>query len=386
MVLIMLFFNGNPLTNFLFGKFSALACLMLVIIIGYKEFIINNNYIRLIRNVFLFLFLLTILQLFYLDFVSILAMTNLFIKILIGGIVIYSCKDKLPKILFDLVAILSAISILFFLNSALSIIEIPSIKIGENINSNIIYTQLDNQEEIRNSGMFWEPGAFAGIITLVLALNYKRIQNILRYEKIKITILFLALLTTQSTTGYIVFFIILIFYFVKPKYFILSAISIPIIVISFLYVFNTNEFLSEKFTSQYEKTEYQEIGDFSNTRFGSLIFDWYYIQKHPFIGNGFDIRSRYADHQYLFGNSEVDVIGSGNSFSNYFASMGVFFIFGYFFLLLKATVQIGRLFALLIFTIVLLNLQGEQWFNYPLYLGLPFLLYGASKQRVLMKA
>lgn len=232
---------------------------------------------------------------------------------------------------------------------------------------------MENQDLIRNSGMFWEPGAFAGIITLVLALNFGRIQEILKLEKFKITIVTITLLTTQSTTGYIVFFIILLFYFFKPKYLVVSVISMPIIVSSFLYVFNTNDFLSEKFISQYQKAEYQEIGEFSNSRFGSLIFDWYYIQKHPFIGNGFDIRTRYEDHQYLFDASGKDVIGSGNSFSNYFASMGFFFIFGYFFLLWKSTVQNGRLFALLIFTVVLLNIQGEQWYNFPLYLGLPFL-------------
>jgi hypothetical protein len=138
--------------------------------------------------------------------------------------------------------------------------------------------------------------------------------------------------------------------------------------------------LNEKINAQFEKSESQEIGEFSNTRFGSVIFDWYYIQKHPLIGNGFDQETRYSDHQYLFYGIKGDAIGSGNSFSHYWATLGVIFIIGYFLLLWRQVVVKGKIFAFLIMIVVFLNLQSEQWYNYPLYLGFVFLFHEPQKQ------
>lgn len=55
----------------------------------------------------------------------------------------------------------------------------------------------------RNSGPFWEPGAFQGFILLALLLALKFKSGDVRGIRAKIIVLFVTLLTTQSTTGYL---------------------------------------------------------------------------------------------------------------------------------------------------------------------------------------
>lgn len=55
----------------------------------------------------------------------------------------------------------------------------------------------------RNSGMFWEPGAYQGFILVAILLALRmRLANASR-ARLKVIVLFVTLLTTQSTTGYL---------------------------------------------------------------------------------------------------------------------------------------------------------------------------------------
>src|SRR5690606_563550 len=68
----------------------------------------------------------------------------------------------------------------------------------------------------RSSSIFWEPGAFSIYICLALYFELFVIKN----KSLKrIIVLILSLITTFSTTGYIVFmFMIVIFLFKKQKF------------------------------------------------------------------------------------------------------------------------------------------------------------------------
>src|SRR5690606_14750667 len=113
--------------------------------------------------------------------------------------------------------------------------------------------------------------------------------------------------------------------------------------------------------------------DFRNSRLGAMLFDLHYINKHPIIGNGFHISTRYEDYPYLLLiMNEGEDLGHGNGFSNYLASMGIPFMIGYLCLIFASMVKVDKKFAFLIVSIVFLNLQGEQWLNFPLFLGLVF--------------
>ena len=371
MIFILLFFSGNSLSSFLFGKFDSLYLLISILIIYKSKIIKKNIFYYTYIKVALFLIVLFLFQLYELGFVSWLGVLNFLLKIFIGGLLISYLGERFYIYLFEVLYYLCFISLVFFFLINILGVSLPNIAIGEELNSYIIYST-NLRHFSRNTGMFGEPGFFGCIITLCLALNFNNLQFYFKNYPLKVIIIVLALITCQSTGSYISFFFIVIFYAISFKKRSALFIFLPALIV-LIFIYSKTDFLSEKVETQYSAASEQKIGELSNTRFGSLVFDWHYIQKHPFIGNGIHEKTRYADHQYLFFGSEgKSVIGSGNGFSNYLASMGVFFIFGYFFLLYKSFNINGKFYAFIIVVIVFLNLQVEQWFNFPIYLGLPF--------------
>jgi hypothetical protein len=375
LVFVLLFFSGNPLASFIFGKFGPIISLVITLFILKSNSIYDYFFNNELRIILFTISIIASFQYLFLPVLSFLALLNLVTKILMAGLILYTLKEEFPFVFFKVISWLSLISLIGFIVFNLFELSLPNIQVGQIYKSFILYGLLNNEALDRNAGMFWEPGAFAGVITLCLGVNFRNLKSYWQIYRYDLLLIIIALITTKSTTGFFVGFIILIFYFLNPKKILATLLIIFCIMLSGLYVYNSTEFLKDKVDKQFNKSNNQRIGDFSNSRFGSLIFDWHYISKHPFIGNGFDTKTRYSDHQFLFRGAKGDVIGSGNAFSGFLASMGIFFVFGYFALLRKATLSSGKLFSLILFLVVFFNLQGEQWFNYPLYLGLPFLKF-----------
>jgi hypothetical protein len=377
LILILLFFSGNPLITFLFGKFSTVVGLTLTLLLIHKSIRLSKKFIKLILIIATGILIIGVFQHFKLGYVSLSGMINLVLKFLLGGIIIDHVKKQFVTIFFKVIADLSLISLVFYLLISVFGFVLPSITIGPEIKSYILYGTSTELHMFKNAGMFWEPGAFAGILTLCLALNYNNLRCYWFEQPFKLGFVILALITTQSTTGYLVGAVIFLFLLFQGK----NIFIVPVFVFAVTYIYETTDFLKEKIDLQIEKSSSQKLGEFSNTRFGSLIFDWHYIQKHPFIGNGLNEKTRYSEHQYLFVGEKGDVIASGNGFTGYLASLGVFFIIIFFYFLWKAVNREGLFFAYIVVFVVLLNLQAEQWFNYPLYLGLPFLILRKKKKK-----
>lgn len=377
LIVILLFFSGNPLIAFVFGKFSTVIGLTLTLLIINKSIRLNKNFTKLILIIATGILIIGVFQYFKLGYVSLSGIINLVLKFLLGGIIIDYVKKQFVPIFFKVIADLSLISLVFYIIVSIFGFVLPSITLGPEIKSYILYGTSAELHMFKNAGMFWEPGAYAGILTLCLALNYGNLRNYFFEQPFKLGFIVLALLTTQSTTGYLVGAIIFLFLLFRGK----NILIVPVFIFAIAYIYETTDFLKEKIDLQIEKSSDQKVGEFSNTRFGSLIFDWYYIQKHPFIGNGLSEKTRYSEHQYLFVGEKGDVIASGNGFTGYLASLGVFFIIGFFYFLWRAVKRQGLFFAYIVVFVVLLNLQAEQWFNYPLYLGLPFLILQKKKKK-----
>ena len=380
LVFILLVFSGNPIITSSMSKYATIVGLLIIIIFSLKKNLFNHKFKKKFLLIFLGIVVIVCFQYLELKFVSFLAIANLLAKIAFGGLVINYLNREFPKIYFNVLSFLSFTSLIFYVLITLLEVEFPSINLEKNLDSYFLYTSKTDIDRNQNSGMFWEPGAFAGIITLGLLLNFNNFRQLLRSERYKFSLIVLALITTQSTTGYIVGFFITIFYVLYNKNVFLAALFFPLLIISGMYIYNANDFLKFKIERQFKKSTEQSVGEFSNSRFGSLIFDWHYIEKHPLVGNGFNNKTRYADHQSLFSNQEddKDVIASGNGFSHYLASMGLVFMLTYFLYIIRASKKVSKRFTLLFSLVIFFNLQGEQWLNYPLYLGLPFLVFNAE--------
>ena len=373
LVFILLFFSGNPL-NIVFGKYAyIIATVATLILIKFK--IRNQKEFYLIfGKVLIFLMLIFIGQYFVLGFISWIGAFNFILKVFMGAIIVNQLQSHFVSILFKVVVKLTLFSL--FAYFLINIFSLPFIgyKIDSEQMSYFIYT-ISSTHQKQNDGMFWEPGAFAGILTLTLVLNFESITYLWKNNRSSILILLMGILTTQSTTGYIITFTIFIFKFLKFKNKYVSTGIIFLFVSLGTYLYENTNFLKEKIDHQFDQTKIQDKTQYSNTRFGSVLFDWHYINKHPIVGNGFHESTRYADHAHLQQMAKLgENLGSGNGFSNFLASMGIPFMFGYFALIFLNFKKNGLMYSIIVVIILLLILQGEQWLNYPIFLSIPFIL------------
>ena len=256
--------------------------------------------------------------------------------------------------------------------------EIPNfLSDSSNLKSIVLFTQ--NSDGLRNSGMFWEPGAFACYIILGFLLYLGKIKKMLQRHPFKIIIILIALITTYSTTGYLVLFVIgiaTIFLEYSKKYKMLSLPIITVFLTIAYYTYENSEFLKDKIDSQLENAAYKDANDFSPDRFGTFLFDMHYIKKHPLVGNGMDQSTRFADHPWL----QNEKLGHGNGFSNFLATMGVLSLLFYSFYIVKYNSQHPWIFLITIFALM----QGEQLMNFPLFLSLPFIfIYEKHCRRII---
>lgn len=380
LVFVLLFFSGNPLQE-VFGKYTVLVGTGIALILikfsirDKKEFYYNFGKIALL------ILLIFIGQYLILGFVSWNGAFNFILKIFLGAVVVNQLQSHFTAVLFKVVKLLTIISLFGYLFINMLHLPIWGYKI-DNTQTNYFFYSVSNAHLMQNDGMFWEPGAFAGILTLTLVLNFTNLDVIWKNDKASIIIILLGILSTQSTTGYITTFVIFVFKFwkVKNKYIAVAVILFSIFVGKYLYENTT--FLREKIDNQFAETKFQDKTEYSNTRFGSIIFDWHYIQKHPIIGNGFHESTRYADHIHLQQLTKMgENLGSGNGFSNFLASMGIPFVIGYFALIFVNFKKVRLDYAIIVVLIILLNLQGEQWLNFPIFLSIPFIIHNELSRK-----
>lgn len=100
-----------------------------------------------------------------------------------------------------------------------------------------------------------------------------------------------------------------------------------------------------------------------------MLFDQYYIEKHPFVGNGLDVKTRFADHPFLWEQS----IGMGNGLTGFLANWG-FVALLFYCVLLYQSLPLKKRDRIALIAIVLLQFNGEYLLNFPLYLALPFIV------------
>ena len=152
---------------------------------------------------------------------------------------------------------------------------------------------------IRNAGCSWEPGRFAIMLIPAILINLSR-EGITFVDNKKIIILLLALISTMSTTGYSIVFILYVFFWfnkINAKS-ILSFIFIVIPLATYLFSLDfmggkiQNKANYEGLTRErvhninYNAKEYGEGYLGSLDRFESAYFEWINFQKEPLLGYG----------------------------------------------------------------------------------------------------
>ncbi len=283
----------------------------------------------------------------------------------------------------SVIYLLSIISLVFFipLSFGVNMQELMAemrLPVNDHFHIGIYNLREEFDGSIRNMGMFWEPGAFAGY--LILALFFLiRDRNYHTVLSTKGLVIIVTLLSTQSTTGYVAFMVLVILYSFEANWmrsrfgkWILIPLF-PIVFISFsLVIFSQASFLSEKITNQIKSASYREDASRIN-RFGNFLYDVEWIAERPIIGWSANPETRASS------NPEVlDLVaGQGNGLTGFTVRFGLIGLILFLGLFANNTRRIaGARIAAFGGGVVCILLTGEQFLNFPIFLTLMFLPHG----------
>lgn len=223
---------------------------------------------------------------------------------------------------------------------------------------------------LRNAGCSWEPGRFAIMVVLAILVNLSR--NGIKFKGNKnVVYLLLALLSTQSTTGYSIVILLYTLFYIKhfsAKYIIgLIFVVLPLVIGLF-----SLDFMGEKIKKQLDveseldqmqtsinwMNKTREDGEyaFSTNRFSGMILEFDNVLHDPILGYG-----RNTNNSYFRRNVSSHIVLTGGiikQFGQYGIPLGLFF----YYILYKSSVafalnaNIKRKFALFL-SIVLFSIS-----------------------------
>lgn len=231
----------------------------------------------------------------------------------------------------------------------------------------------------RNSGPFWEPGAYA------IFLNIAILFNIIKTKKIfgKRNLIFItAVLTTLSTTGYLVlFFILTSSYYVLQKDKVKKVILILPLLAIFCVAFINLDFLFPEI-----KASITVADETTSSRFGSALADYYLFVNNPIIGYGRGTETRYS-------TSTWDLRMHRNNGLTFLLTQWGAILFLFYLYLYKRSFNhlvinnsMNNSYSWIIFMAILLSGFSEGIFQYPLFysfISLQFISYKSKSQKVI---
>ncbi len=171
----------------------------------------------------------------------------------------------------------------------------------------------------RNSGPFWEPGAFSGFLIVALLFNII-ITGQLNNRKNRV--LMLGVLTTFSTSGLLVLACVILFYLSLNKDAIRRFILVPVVLVIGVASFISVDILGSKIIQKMSFTD-----DTYNTRFKSAQIDVYDFLKHPLLGMGRSESTRFE------GETQAREIHRNNGVTNQLVMYGGIAFIIYFYLI-----------------------------------------------------
>lgn len=179
----------------------------------------------------------------------------------------------------------------------------------------------------RNCGFAWEPGAFAVYLCLAIFINLFVIKSDARSNK-HLWVFVIALLSTQSTTGYIISMVLLFYYLLNKKLSIM-VLLLPLVVIIIITVFSL-PFMSNKILIVFEQVSDVETmvinsidsgSSYAPGRFASFVIAFRDFINNPVLGLATVNQESWT---YRSGASISPISGIGNLLAQY-GIIGFFF-------------------------------------------------------------
>lgn len=201
----------------------------------------------------------------------------------------------------------------------------------------------------RNSGCAWEPGLFSIMVCIAILFNIYQNKKIV-FNK-RLIILLIALITTFSTTGYIVAIVIFASYYLFSKKISIGKRIIYIFLIAFA-CFNLYNlpFISKKISSNADTESFSTVGrkvewyekegrTFTVGRFEGIMLDYMNVQDKPIMGYGL-----MRESSYVYKNISSTIITS-NGIVKPIAQLGIILGVLIFILMYKSTVRLSNEFS-----------------------------------------
>jgi len=312
-VLILIFYLGNANILVLFTSFRDQPLIFFVPVFLSAVLVLKNN-IQFNRNFFLLIFL----YLFY--FIAITIKYKTFYPSLLvhypsifftAYVIIKSLKFELFKVYERLIYILAIIGIFIWIIQIILggdtlfglLSHIPRIKEFSHVTGdglNIIFysvqpssfSVLYNHLPPRNCGFAWEPGSFAVYLCIAVFINlfFSRSD---KGQSRRLAVLLLALLSTQSTTGFIILILIGVFYYFNTNMKTIVLV-VPLSIVGIVFVFSL-PFMAEKILSLIEDVNrvdyivaagYGRETSVTPQRFASFVIAIKDFYLNPIFGTG----------------------------------------------------------------------------------------------------
>lgn len=270
-------------------------------------------------------------------------------------------KSDIVKILINEIMVLSIISVICFILLNTGIVNgLPFEKLFHQGNGiykvapyytlGISYGQSSIYDISRNAGVWWEPGAWQAIVNICLLLL---LANISMFTKKQIffraAIFIITILTTQSSTGYMILLIIAIFslkYLFKDVRIMAVLIVLAITMINFVPI---------------DKVVYDKVlnqkGSF-NTRYNDIISTYKIWFKNPILGIGVD------GEEHVKSEKEYGIYANSNGLGVMFESFGMIFGIIYIYYLSKGfySLCLNKNIPLLAVIIILVIIHSTEYF------------------------
>ncbi len=329
-----------------------------------------------------FLLIITILQTYVFSFYSVQTLAGVFLRVINAYLIVKILGEKFIPYFINImygIAIVSFIiyfPILLFPSFKTFLLHnvVPILNVFDIANSQDRTIIIYNLRSIyRNSGPFWEAGAFSGYLIIAFIFNFYSVDK----YKIKKGIIFLiTIVTTLSTTGYLALFVFLFFaYYKKIKNTLIRIMAIFIILTGGYFAFISFDFLGAKIERQIEFAQKRGIEKSSNSqRFLSILRDLRDFRGHELIGRGANDFTRYD-----LNPGEPFIIRSVG-LTDILVRVGIVFFLYMFYLLYKSICAYleklhknNYIDCLAIFVTILITLMSETYFNHPLFWSFLFL-------------
>jgi len=305
----MVMVSGNPV--FTTGYYGSLFVFsMIFFLIVFNPSILSSFSNTRVIIIFAVLFIQFFLQRAMFGSYSVVDFFNLINILAVGLIIAVYLKSKFIYLYVKVIYIFAVISLwlyftfmifpglyYFTMENIVQFFELPGSRAGYSYHNNILIYTLSTPPDLdfynyRNAGPFWEPGAFGIYLNLAIIINIFLLRN-KWLSKINI-ILVIALLTTFSTSNWIIIFILLAgyYYFEKGQSNFGMKIAPLILAYVFFVAYETLPFLGEKIAMRnttYENAIYSET---KLERVGSFYRDTYLLMKNPLLGFGVDPRNK----------------------------------------------------------------------------------------------